>query len=244
MNYLAFTTFWLLVSQTTADRRCDGPSECPNSGVDWSRLWYVWLILMVVSAMLVCGVIASCVRCCCRTRKPPSPTFAGHPFEVTVVSVENENTTQSISTVSSYSVIPHRPGSLLPLPFRPEAGTSTSPPPYNLYALEIAPPAYEEALKMPFDLYAAPHGNRKQGGPAGEGSPAERPLSERDMNRRNLGQPPAGGAAEEEPPQYERYDPIAERAEEDFSDVDLGERDSAGCHQEEPGNSRETEQSS
>ncbi|XP_066547137.1 transmembrane protein 52 [Amia ocellicauda] len=229
----------LVLSRTTttaADTICADPPHCHIMGADWTRLWYVWLILMVISVVLVFGILVSCIKFCCKTNKPSA--FSGHPFEVTVISVDNESTVQSTSTLSSAYGPSH--GSRPSLSYRVEMGNNSSPPPYNLYALEN-PPEYEEALKMPVNDHAILPGVRKADSSANETistEAQEEPLSEEDMNMRNqeqqdLENPPEAQAdsAEEEPPQYELYDTIGEHPEEEFSDIELDDTDSIHSHE-------------
>ncbi|XP_060708281.1 transmembrane protein 52-like [Hemiscyllium ocellatum] len=110
-------------------------SGCPSS---WTSLWYVWLILLTIFLLLVCGVLASCVKCCRKT-KPQVPAFAARPYEVTVIAIENDSTIHStVSTNGPLQYAPANGGPFL---------ESTLPPPYSLYAIETPPP-YDLALKM------------------------------------------------------------------------------------------------
>ncbi|XP_030041502.1 transmembrane protein 52 [Microcaecilia unicolor] len=142
-GFLVFTTLlvlWLQVSVCSADGTCNPPEIC-SATTSWTSLWYVWLILFTIFLLLLCGVTASCVRFCCRKKKPPAQPCPAPPYEVTVIAVDNESTIHS--TVTSYSSVqyPHI------FPFREVDRSSMSPPAYSLYALEL-PPAYEEAIKM------------------------------------------------------------------------------------------------
>ncbi|KAG9482275.1 transmembrane protein 52 [Eleutherodactylus coqui] len=121
----------------------------PNNGCDknciqgnnWVNLWYVWLILVTIFLLLLCGTTASCVKFCCKKKKPPVQTLPNHPYEVTVIAIDNDSTIHS--TVTSYSSVqyPHM------FAFGDPERSTLSPPAYSLYALEL-PPAYEEAIKM------------------------------------------------------------------------------------------------
>ncbi|XP_073512976.1 transmembrane protein 52 isoform X1 [Phyllobates terribilis] len=117
---------------------CGG--DC-SQGTNWVNLWYVWLILVTIFLLLLCGTTASCIKFCCKKKKPPVQTLPNHPYEVTVIAIDNDSTIHS--TVTSYSSVqyPHM------FAFGDPERSALSPPAYSLYALEL-PPAYEEAIKM------------------------------------------------------------------------------------------------
>ncbi|KAM3920933.1 transmembrane protein 52 isoform 2-T2 [Leptodactylus fuscus] len=117
---------------------CEG--NC-SQGSSWVNLWYVWLILVTIFLLLLCGTTASCIKFCCKKKKPPVQNLPNHPYEVTVIAIDNDSTIHS--TVTSYSSVqyPHM------FAFGDPDRSALSPPAYSLYALEL-PPAYEEAIKM------------------------------------------------------------------------------------------------
>ncbi|CAN2388221.1 Transmembrane protein 52 [Pristimantis euphronides] len=119
---------------------CDITGNCPQ-GTSWVNLWYVWLILVTIFLLLLCGTTASCIKFCCKKKKPLVQTLPNHPYEVTVIAIDNDSTIHS--TVTSYSSVqyPHM------FAFGEADRSALSPPAYSLYALEL-PPAYEEAIKM------------------------------------------------------------------------------------------------
>lgn len=133
---------YLLISVTLADddSQCKNPQNCPQT-TNWVNLWYVWLILVTIFLVLLCGTTASCIKFCCMKKKPPVQAVPTHPYEVTVIAMDNESTIHS--TVTSYSSVqyPHM------FAFGDMDRSAMSPPAYSLYALEL-PPAYEEAIKM------------------------------------------------------------------------------------------------
>ncbi|XP_056399640.1 transmembrane protein 52 [Hyla sarda] len=122
------------------DRDCEVGSGCSH-GTNWMNLWYVWLILVTIFLLLLCGTTASCIKFCCKKKKPPVQTLPNQPYEVTVIAIDNDSTIHS--TVTSYSSVqyPHM------FAFGDPDRSALSPPAYSLYALEL-PPAYEEAIKM------------------------------------------------------------------------------------------------
>ncbi|XP_069466270.1 transmembrane protein 52 [Ambystoma mexicanum] len=134
-----------MVSMVSAEDDCRNSSQCSKDPTNWTSLWYVWLILLTIFLLLLCGIAASCVKFCCRRKKRPTQAQPQHPCEVTVIAVDNDSTVHSTihSTVTSYSSVqyPHL------FPFAEMERSALSPPAYSLYALEM-PPAYEEAIKM------------------------------------------------------------------------------------------------
>ncbi|XP_067826530.1 transmembrane protein 52-like [Heptranchias perlo] len=138
-------------SLTEAQNCGTGPGETNGCLSSWTSLWYVWLILLTIFLLLLCGVAASCVKCCRRT-KPQVPTFPARPYEVTVIAIDNDNTIHS--TVSPNSSLQYVSTSRNGIPFQDANSIILPPPPYSLYAIETPPP-YEAALKMakPIEIY-------------------------------------------------------------------------------------------
>ncbi|XP_074831685.1 transmembrane protein 52 [Carettochelys insculpta] len=131
----------LCSSQST----CAGHDQCARPNSNWTSLWYVWLILLTVFTLLLCGITASCVKFCCRKKRPPVQTFPRHPYDMTVIAVDGDSTAHS--TVTSYSSLQYPQSATLPFPFGDMDRSTMSPPAYSLYALEL-PPSYDEAIKM------------------------------------------------------------------------------------------------
>ncbi|XP_035238806.1 transmembrane protein 52B-like isoform X1 [Anguilla anguilla] len=221
----------LLVSFIAADERCI--KNCQRD-FDPSNLWYVWVILVFISALLGCGFIASCIKMCCRSNKPPVPVFESHPLEVTVISIDHhQNTMRNISPAPSFTQ------SHAPRPFT-TAADSFSPPPYNLCTLDSLP-QYDEALAMPANAPARvgignaedlPGDFYEARSPDGEGEPTE--FTWEAPRREGLRDTPDYTAwdeeeEEEEPPAYELYGGVAE---DEFNEVDLDELDPAERHGE------------
>ncbi|OCT70571.1 hypothetical protein XELAEV_18037495mg [Xenopus laevis] len=123
------------------DEHDDCKKPVCSQGTSWVNLWYVWLILVTVCLLLLCGTTASCIKFCCRKKKPPVQTFQNHPCEVTVIALDNDSTIHS--TVTSYSSVQYP----YMFPFADPDRSAMSPPAYSLYAMEL-PPAYEEAIKL------------------------------------------------------------------------------------------------
>ncbi|XP_072464665.1 transmembrane protein 52 [Notamacropus eugenii] len=137
----------LQVALDSADGSCDLADQCPPNA-SWTSLWYVWLILLTVFLLLLCGILASCIKFCCHRKQLPAQTtfpLPRRPYDLTVISVDNDSTIHS--TVTSYSSVQYPLGPPLPLAFREMEPGTMSPPAYSLYALEL-PPSYEEAIKM------------------------------------------------------------------------------------------------
>ncbi|XP_036602470.1 transmembrane protein 52 [Trichosurus vulpecula] len=170
----------LQVAMDSADGSCDLADQCPPSA-SWTSLWYVWLILLTVFMLLLCGILASCIKFCCHRKQLPSQTtfpLPRRPYDLTVITVDNDSTIHS--TVTSYSSVQYPLGPPLPLAFREMEPGTVSPPAYSLYALEL-PPSYEEAIKMAKPgLEGAPPSQKasqspEQPEPCGDLQPREEP---------------------------------------------------------------------
>ncbi|XP_009509045.2 transmembrane protein 52 [Phalacrocorax carbo] len=112
---------------------------------DWTSLWYVWLILLTVFLLLLCGITASCIRFCCRKKRPPVETFPRHPYDLTVIAIDSDSTAHS--TVTSYSSLQYPLSAPIHSIFVDMDKNTVSPPAYSVYATEL-PPSYEEAVQM------------------------------------------------------------------------------------------------
>ncbi|KAM7139111.1 transmembrane protein 52 [Macrochelys suwanniensis] len=129
----------------SSQSNCESPGQCARNNSNWTSLWYVWLILLTVFMLLLCGITASCVKFCCRKKRPPVQTFPRRPYDMTVIAVDGDSTAHS--TVTSYSSFQYPQSAPLPLPFGDMDRSTMSPPAYSLYAMEL-PPSYDEAIKM------------------------------------------------------------------------------------------------
>ncbi|XP_028920403.1 transmembrane protein 52 [Ornithorhynchus anatinus] len=134
----------LQVGLSRSETGCGRTEQCPPS-TSWTNLWYVWLILLTVFLLLLCGITASCIKFCCRKKRPPAQAFPRRPYDLTVIALDNDSTIHS--TVTSYSSLQYPLAPPLPLPFAELDRGPVSPPAYSLYALEL-PPSYDEAIKM------------------------------------------------------------------------------------------------
>ncbi|NXJ77872.1 TMM52 protein, partial [Trogon melanurus] len=65
---------------------------------DWTSLWYVWLILLTVFLLLLCGIAGSCIKFCCQKKRFPVETFPRHPCDLTVAAADSDSTTHSTVT--------------------------------------------------------------------------------------------------------------------------------------------------
>ncbi|KAM9299610.1 transmembrane protein 52 [Gastrophryne carolinensis] len=168
---------------------CGMLGGCPPT-TNWVNLWYVWLILVTIFLLLLCGTTASCIKFCCKKKKPPVQTLPNQPYEVTVIAIDNDSTIHS--TVTSYSSVqyPHM------FTFNDMDRSAMSPPAYSLYALEL-PPAYEEAIKM-----AKPNGDVG----TSIAGPKLEDITEHDGPEEDQDQQPSQQASSNDtdtPPQYE-----------------------------------------
>ncbi|XP_042739047.1 transmembrane protein 52 [Lagopus leucura] len=112
---------------------------------NWTSLWYVWLILLTVFMLLLCGITASCKKFCCRKKRPPVQPFPRHPYDLTVVAIDSDSTAHS--TITSYSSFQYPPSAPIPSIFVGMDRSSVSPPAYSPYAIDL-PPSYDEAVQM------------------------------------------------------------------------------------------------
>ncbi|XP_010285762.1 PREDICTED: transmembrane protein 52 [Phaethon lepturus] len=112
---------------------------------NWTSLWYVWLILLTVFLLLLCGITASCIKFCCRKKRPPVETFSRHPYDMTVIAIDSDSTAHS--TVTSYSSLQYPLSAPIHSIFVDMDKNTVSPPAYSLYAMEL-PPSYDEAVQM------------------------------------------------------------------------------------------------
>ncbi|NXS99524.1 TMM52 protein, partial [Jacana jacana] len=65
---------------------------------NWTSLWYVWLLLLMVFLLLLCGITASCIRFCCRKKRPPVETFSRHACDLTAIAIDSDSTAHSTVT--------------------------------------------------------------------------------------------------------------------------------------------------
>ncbi|XP_058858376.1 transmembrane protein 52-like [Acipenser ruthenus] len=223
---LVLTSVFLQVSFTTGDEECEEHNTCQSQGVKWTNLWYVWLILLAILVLLLCGVIVSCVKFCCRKEKPPVQTLTELPCEISVVAMDDQSTVHSRSTVASFNSVQLPPDRYVPFPFG-QVNKGFAPPPYNLYALEMPPP-YDEALKMSIDPHENSPGNRKADNRPSQGHAGDShlqpppPSSEEELNVLNAQRRPQEHFDEvqlDDPPRYELHDISSPISEEDENDL-------------------------
>ncbi|XP_053546336.1 transmembrane protein 52 isoform X2 [Bombina bombina] len=183
--YLLVCCMQMMISLSLADDDC-GKNDCSQS-TNWVNLWYVWLILVTIFLLLLCGTTASCIKFCCKKKKPPVQEFPSHPYEVTVIAIDND----------TYSSVQYPHMFAFPDPDR----STISPPAYSLYAMEL-PPAYEEAIKM-----SKPNGGdgTSVAGPKLENI-TEQDCPEEEEDRPVEQQPISNDA--ESPPHYEETETI------------------------------------
>ncbi|XP_063173752.1 transmembrane protein 52 [Candoia aspera] len=142
---LVAAAIWWQAVPSFSEIHCPGHQECSQQGTSWTSLWYVWLILITVFLLLMCGIGASCAKFCCRTKRSLRQTFPPHAHDLTVIPTEHDSTAHS--TVTSYSSVQYPPRVPLSLPFGDTDRNLACPPAYSLYAIEM-PPSYDEAIQM------------------------------------------------------------------------------------------------
>lgn len=132
----------LLIELSFAAAQSCSHNPCSQSS-SWVGMWYVWLILLAIFTFLSCGITISCVKFCCKKKKTPAQAFP-RPYEVTVISIDDESTIAS----SAYNSLQY-PSVVHPnLPVGNMENVFVPPPPYRLYASELLPPSYDEAIHM------------------------------------------------------------------------------------------------
>ncbi|KAM6108794.1 LOW QUALITY PROTEIN: transmembrane protein 52 [Pterocles gutturalis] len=112
---------------------------------NWASLWYVWLILLTVFLLLLCGITASCIKFCCQKKRLPVETLPRHPCDLTVIAIDSDSTAHS--TVTSYSSLQYPLSAPIHSIFVDMDKNMVSPPAYSLYAMDL-PPSYDEAVQM------------------------------------------------------------------------------------------------
>ncbi|XP_060115016.1 transmembrane protein 52 isoform X2 [Heteronotia binoei] len=154
---------------TVANIHCQGNSlqECAQQTGSWTSLW---LIMLTVFLLLMCGIGASCVKFCCRKKRPPVQTFPPQAHDLTAIPMDHDSTAHS--TVTSYSSVQYPQSIPLPLSFREIDRSLMSPPAYSLYAIEL-PPSYDEAIKMAKPYIETPVAGQKQDKNASQSAAAE-----------------------------------------------------------------------
>ncbi|NXW63416.1 TMM52 protein, partial [Eurystomus gularis] len=62
---------------------------------NWTSLWYVWLLLLTVFLLLLCGITASFIKFCCRKKRFPVETFSRHSYDSPVIAMDGDSTAHS-----------------------------------------------------------------------------------------------------------------------------------------------------
>lgn len=115
------------------EENCGNPEQCLTT--DWVHLWYIWLLVVVGTLILLCGLTSLCFRCCL-IRQQNGDNEGQPPYEVTVIAFDHDtlqNTITSLQSVfgsatrrilgmaSSHSSLGQQPSSLDTLPGYEEA---------------------------------------------------------------------------------------------------------------------------
>uniref|UniRef100_UPI00398F76E1 transmembrane protein 52B-like n=1 Tax=Pristiophorus japonicus TaxID=55135 RepID=UPI00398F76E1 len=124
------------------DDECDSSDHCSGTDSRLTSLWYVWLLLVLSLLLVLCGIITSCVRCCAR-RQHDDGALSARPYEVTVITLDHDNTIHSTiqNTITSIQSL------FIPSARRIFTVTrchNSAPAP-----MRETPPCYEEALGTP-----------------------------------------------------------------------------------------------
>ncbi|KAG6921825.1 transmembrane protein 52B [Chelydra serpentina] len=119
------------------EEACVNAEHC--SSTDWVHLWYIWLVVAIGGLLLLCGLVSACVRCCYRQA---GEELGSHPYEVTVIAFDHDNTLQSTIT-SLHSVFGPAARRILAVAHSHNTVLGTPLP-----CGSETPPVYEEALHM------------------------------------------------------------------------------------------------
>ncbi|XP_077168083.1 transmembrane protein 52 isoform X2 [Paroedura picta] len=186
----------LQVKPSVASIRCEGHSlqECAQQTGSWTSLW---LIMLTVFLLLMCGIGASCVKFCCRKKRPPVQNFPPQGHDLTAIPMDHDSTAHS--TVTSYSSVQYPQSIMLPLSFREIDRSLMNPPAYSLYAIEL-PPSYDEAIKMAKPCIETPMTGQKPDKNASSPVAAEEPNQPLAVATEEPNQPSAVAAEEPNQP--------------------------------------------
>ncbi|XP_010133569.1 PREDICTED: transmembrane protein 52B [Buceros rhinoceros silvestris] len=130
---------FLRLPQVRGEESCLSTELC--SGMEWDRLWYIWLVVAIGGLLLLCGLASICVRCCFHCHQTGDES-GPQPYEVTVIAFDHDSTLQSTIT-SLHSVFGPAAKTILAVSHSHNAAQGTPP----LSAADT-PPLYEEALHM------------------------------------------------------------------------------------------------
>ncbi|XP_067882648.1 transmembrane protein 52B-like [Heterodontus francisci] len=125
-----------------SDDDCLSGDHCSEADSRLMSLWYVWLLLGLSLLLVLCGVVTSCLRCCLR-RQRDSGALTPTPYEVTVITLDQDNTVHSTiqNTITSIQS--------LFLPSTRRIFTVTRCHNAGPAPARETPPGYEEALGSP-----------------------------------------------------------------------------------------------
>ncbi|XP_072334721.1 transmembrane protein 52B-like isoform X2 [Scyliorhinus torazame] len=127
-----------LVGVRSDDDECVSSEHCSNLESHLTSLWYVWLLLVLSLLLVLCGILTSCLRCCGR-RQQEAGVLSPRPYEVTVITLDQDNTIHSTiqNTITSIQSL-----------FAPSARRIfTVTRCHNAAPAHENPPGYEEALE-------------------------------------------------------------------------------------------------
>nr|XP_034953106.1 transmembrane protein 52B [Zootoca vivipara] len=160
------------IPQVTPQESCSGTDHCFSQ--NWVHLWYIWLVVVMVGLLLLCGLVSVCVRYCCLHCHPAGEDANSQPYEVTVIAFDHDSTLQS--TVTSFHSV-FGPAARRTLAV---AHSHSVLPAIHYPAGMETPPIYEEAVHMSRFRVArsgepAPEPEEKQSVDAGKGQQTGQP---------------------------------------------------------------------
>ncbi|KAJ6658360.1 hypothetical protein lerEdw1_020632 [Lerista edwardsae] len=133
------------------------------------------LVVAIGGLLLICALVAICVRCCCLNCHPTGEDSSPHPYEVTVIAFDHDSTLQSTIT-SLHSVFGPAARRILAVAH----SHCAVPAPHPSAGVE-APPIYEEAVHMSRFTVAR----------SGEQTPGMEPMPKKQAANLEKDDPPA-----------------------------------------------------
>ncbi|XP_068509741.1 transmembrane protein 52B [Anas acuta] len=130
---------FLQFPQVRGEEGCLNAEFC--SGIEWVRLWYIWLVVVIGGLLLLCGLVSVCMRCCFHCHQGGDES-GPQPYEVTVIAFDHDSTLQNTIT-SLHSVFGPAARRILAVAHSHNTLQGTSP-----LSASDTPPVYEEALRM------------------------------------------------------------------------------------------------
>uniref|UniRef100_A0A8D0BA97 Transmembrane protein 52B n=1 Tax=Salvator merianae TaxID=96440 RepID=A0A8D0BA97_SALMN len=128
------------IPQVMLQENCANTGHCSHT--NWVHLWYIWLVVIIGSLLLLCGLVAVCLRCCFLNCRPADEAATPRPYELTVITLDHDSTLQS-TIASVHSMFGSAARRILAV------AHSHSVVPATTHPTEMEkPPVYEEVVHM------------------------------------------------------------------------------------------------